>query len=47
MQENNSQDIESDDLYEHHRFTASEGQVPLRVDKFLINFIELVSNYLN
>ncbi len=29
-----------DDLYEHHNFTASEGQEPLRVDKFLMNFIE-------
>ena len=40
MQENNSQEIDNDDLYEHHRFTASEGQEPLRVDKFLMNFIE-------
>jgi 23S rRNA pseudouridine1911/1915/1917 synthase len=29
-----------DDLYEHFRFVASEGQEPLRVDKFLMNFIE-------
>ena len=29
-----------DDLYEHFRFIASEGQEPLRVDKFLMNFIE-------
>lgn len=34
------QELENDELYEHHRFTASEGQVPLRVDKFLMNFIE-------
>lgn len=27
-------------LYEHFRFTASQGQSPLRVDKFLMNFIE-------
>jgi len=40
MQENNSEDIENEDLYEHYRFTASEGQEPLRVDKFLMNFIE-------
>ena len=39
MQENN--DIqESDDLYEHHRVVATAGQEPLRVDKFLMNFIE-------
>jgi len=26
--------------YEHYHFTAGEGQQPLRVDKFLMNFIE-------
>lgn len=30
----------SDDLYEHHAFKAGKGQEPLRVDKFLMNFIE-------
>ncbi|MDO6676746.1 RluA family pseudouridine synthase [Tenacibaculum sp. 1B UA] len=40
MQEDNTPEIENDDLYEHHRFVATEGQVPLRVDKFLMNFIE-------
>ncbi|PWG06438.1 RluA family pseudouridine synthase [Polaribacter aquimarinus] len=40
MQENQPQDIENDDLYEHHRFVATEGQEPLRVDKFLMNFIQ-------
>ncbi|NNJ88610.1 MAG: RluA family pseudouridine synthase [Eudoraea sp.] len=33
-------DPNEDDLFEHHRFTASKGQEPLRVDKFLMNFIE-------
>jgi 23S rRNA pseudouridine1911/1915/1917 synthase len=28
------------ELFEHHRFLASKGQEPLRVDKFLMNFIE-------
>ncbi len=28
------------ELFEHHRFVASKGQEPLRVDKFLMNFIE-------
>ncbi|PKP44247.1 MAG: RNA pseudouridine synthase [Bacteroidetes bacterium HGW-Bacteroidetes-13] len=28
------------DRYEHHRFVATKGQVPLRVDKFLANFVE-------
>ncbi|PQJ19319.1 RluA family pseudouridine synthase [Nonlabens tegetincola] len=30
----------SQNLHEHHSFTASPGQEPLRVDKFLINRIE-------
>ena len=33
-------DIEQDELYEHYKFTAADGQEPLRVDKFLMNFIE-------
>lgn len=33
----NTQD---DELYEHYNFTAGVGQQPLRVDKFLMNFIE-------
>ena len=40
MQEDTTPDFENDDLYEHHRFVATDGQVPLRVDKFLMNFIE-------
>ena len=40
MIENENLEIENDDLYEHHRFVASSGQVPLRVDKFLMNFVE-------
>jgi 23S rRNA pseudouridine1911/1915/1917 synthase len=39
MQEHESLE-ENDDLYEHHSFTATKGQEPLRVDKFLMNFIE-------
>ncbi len=31
---------EEQDLFEHHRFVAAKGQEPLRVDKFLMNFIE-------
>ena len=31
---------ESDELYEHYRFTADQGQQPLRVDKYLMNKIE-------
>ena len=36
----NQEEITNDELYEHFKFTASEGQEPLRVDKFLMNFIE-------
>lgn len=31
---------EENELFEHFRFEASKGQEPLRVDKFLMNFIE-------
>ncbi|MBL6658845.1 MAG: RluA family pseudouridine synthase, partial [Cryomorphaceae bacterium] len=30
----------NDELYVHHSFTADKGQNPLRVDKFLFNFLE-------
>jgi 23S rRNA pseudouridine1911/1915/1917 synthase len=36
--ENN--ELESDELHEHFRFVAADGQVPLRIDRFLMNFIE-------
>lgn len=31
---------DDNELFEHHRFLASKGQEPLRVDKFLMNFVE-------
>ena len=40
MMNENADDIINDELYEHYSFTASVGQEPLRVDKFLMNFIE-------
>lgn len=42
MQENNTPDNteHDDELYEHYSFTAGKGQEPLRVDKFLMNFVE-------
>ncbi|WP_420572329.1 RluA family pseudouridine synthase [Kordia sp.] len=42
MQENNfpQPQNETDELYEHYSFTAEKGQQPLRVDKYLMNFIE-------
>ena len=33
-------EMQDDELYEHHSFTAGKGQEPLRVDKFLMNFVE-------
>ena len=40
MTEDFTPELENDELYEHHRVIATDGQVPLRVDKFLMNFIE-------
>jgi len=40
MMNENAGDIINDELYEHYNFTASVGQEPLRVDKYLMNFIE-------
>jgi len=31
---------ENDTLYEHFAFTVDKGQTPLRIDKYLMNFIE-------
>ena len=31
---------EKKELFEHYKFVADKGQTPLRVDKFLMNFIE-------
>jgi 23S rRNA pseudouridine1911/1915/1917 synthase len=33
-------ELDKDEFYEHYRYVASEGQEPLRVDKYLMNFIE-------
>lgn len=33
-------DANEDELYEHHKFVATKGQEPLRVDKYLMNYIE-------
>lgn len=35
-----NQELSQNDLFEHFKFVASKGQEPLRVDKFLMNFIE-------
>lgn len=36
-------ELEEESLFEHHRFEAASGQQPLRVDKYLFNFIEHVT----
>lgn len=36
----NEAEDENDDLYEHYSFTVDKGQTPLRIDKYLMNFIE-------
>ncbi|GGE27090.1 RluA family pseudouridine synthase [Psychroflexus planctonicus] len=40
MSSKEEENMDQDDLYEHHHFIASKGQEPLRIDKFLMNFIE-------
>ncbi|HKJ06494.1 MAG TPA: RluA family pseudouridine synthase [Flavobacteriaceae bacterium] len=35
-----AEELENEEFYEHFKYTAHEGQEPLRVDKFLMNFIE-------
>ncbi|SDR98548.1 ribosomal large subunit pseudouridine synthase D [Formosa sp. Hel1_31_208] len=33
-------DQNDDELFEHHSFVVDKGQTPLRIDKYLMNFIE-------
>lgn len=40
MEDYKLEEIEQEELYEHYKYTATQGQEPLRVDKFLMNFIE-------
>ncbi len=40
MEPQDDSSIHEDDLFEHHKFKASKGQEPLRIDKYLMNFIE-------
>ena len=39
-QTSDSIDKNDDELYEHYSFTVEKGQSPLRIDKYLMNFIE-------
>ena len=36
----NESELEEENLFEHFKFEATKGQAPLRVDKFLMNYIE-------
>jgi 23S rRNA pseudouridine1911/1915/1917 synthase len=36
----NNPELQEGELFEHHKILAPKGQKPLRVDKFLMNFIE-------
>lgn len=40
MQPTTDQEPDDSEFFEHHRVIASKGQEPLRIDKFLMNFIE-------
>lgn len=40
MADPEASELSQEELFEHYRFEASKGQEPLRVDKFLMNFIE-------
>ncbi len=40
MDVDNTLPSDNTDLYEHYHFTAVKGQQPLRIDKYLMNFIE-------
>lgn len=40
MEPHNNPDLQEEELFEHFNIVASKGQEPLRVDKFLMNFIE-------
>ncbi|PWK18731.1 RluA family pseudouridine synthase [Xanthomarina spongicola] len=40
MIENIPEQDSDEELFEHHAFTADKGQQPLRIDKYLMNFIE-------
>ena len=33
-------DENDDEFYEHYSFNVEKGQSPLRIDKYLMNFIE-------
>lgn len=40
MEDVHGPELNDEELFEHYKFVAGKGQVPLRVDKFLMNFIE-------
>ncbi len=43
MEDQEKDNASQEEFFEHYRFTADKGQSPLRVDKFLNNFLENTS----
>ncbi|TBN05573.1 RluA family pseudouridine synthase [Hyunsoonleella flava] len=43
MEEYTPQLPEGDNLHEHHTFTVDKGQAPLRIDKYVMNYIENIT----
>ncbi len=44
MQDNQDQNNTNQELYEHYRLVADKGQKPLRIDKFLVNKLDVSRN---
>ena len=40
MEQSNEFLDSTSELHEHHAFTVEKGQQPLRIDKYLMNFVE-------
>ena len=40
MEDHTPQLPDEDNLYEHYAFKVEKGQTPLRIDKYLMNFVE-------
>ncbi|MDA7501710.1 RluA family pseudouridine synthase [Chitinophagales bacterium] len=43
MSEEENNNIQEDELYEHHRIVVDPGQEPLRIDRFLVNRLPKIS----
>ena len=40
MGDSNELLVNENELHEHYTFTVEKGQQPLRIDKYLMNFVE-------